>query len=186
MALEAAFEEVLAAARGGAEWAVTALYRDLQPSLLAYLRALEPGEADDLASDVWLGVGRNLRQFEGDEAAFRGWAFTIARRRIVDLRRRRGRRQTDVAPTEEFDAIAGADDPESSAIDALGADEVRRQIVGLLPPDQADVVLLRVVGGLDAGQIADVLGKRPGAVRVLQHRALRRLAEVLDVRGVTK
>jgi len=186
MALEAAFDEVLAGARGGAEDAVAALYRHLQPSLLAYLRAVEPGDAEDLASDVWLGVGRNLAQFEGDEAAFRGWVFTIGRRRVVDLRRRRARRQTDPAAAEELAAIPGTDDPEAAALDTLGADDVRRRIVELLPPDQADVVLLRVVGELDARQIADVLGKRPGAIRVLQHRALRRLAKVLDARGVTK
>lgn len=186
MALEAAFDEVLAAARSGAQWAVATIYRDLQPSLLAYLRAVEPGDAEDLASDVWLGVARNLERFDGDEPAFRGWVFTIARRRVVDLRRQRGRRQTDPTPTEELAAVAGLDDPEAAAVDALDADAVRRQIVELLPPDQADVVLLRIVGGLDARHVAEVLGKRPGAVRVLQHRALRRLAKALDARGVTK
>src|SRR3954452_1022946 len=99
MVLGAAFDEALAAARNGAEWAVTALYRDVQPSLLAYLRAVDPGEAEDLASDVWLGVGGRLAQFEGDEGAFRGWVFTIARRRVIDARRRRTRRQTQPAAT---------------------------------------------------------------------------------------
>ena len=144
------------------------------------------GEADDLASDVWVGIGRNLAAFEGDEGAFRGWALTIARRRVVDLRRSRGRRQTDPAPAEEMERIAGTDNPEGAALDAVGADDVRRRIVEVLPPDQADVVLLRVVGGLDAGQVAEILGKRPGAVRVLQHRALKRLAKAFETRGVTK
>lgn len=165
---------------------MTALYRQLHPSLLAYLRAVEPGDADDLASDVWIGVGRNLAGFEGDEAAFRGWAFTIARRRVVDLRRRRSRRQTEPAPAEHLAVIAGSDDPETAVLDALDADDVRRRIVEVLSPDQADVVLLRVVGGLDAQQVAAVLGKRPGAVRVLQHRALKRLAKAFETRGVTK
>jgi RNA polymerase sigma-70 factor (ECF subfamily) len=186
MALEAAFEGVLAAAREGAEWAVAALYRDLQPSLLGYLRAVEPGDADDLASEVWLGVGRNLGRFDGDEAAFRGWTFTIARRRVVDLRRRRTRRRTEATPTEELAAIPGHDDTEGAAVHAADADEVRRRIVELLPPDQADVVLLRVVGGLSADQVAEALGKRAGAVRVLQHRALRTLARTFSPRGVTK
>jgi hypothetical protein len=127
MALEAAFEEVLAAARSGAEWAVTALYRSLHPPLLAYLRALEPADAEDLASDVWLGIGRNLTRFEGDEAALRGWAFTIARRRIVDLRRGRGRRQTEPVPTQDLLAIAGSDDPEAAVLEALAADDVRQR-----------------------------------------------------------
>ncbi|MBV9410935.1 MAG: RNA polymerase sigma factor [Acidimicrobiia bacterium] len=176
----------MAAARSGAEWAVTALYRSLQPSLVAYLRALDPAEAEDLASEVWLGIGRNLANFDGDEGAFRGWVFTIARRRVVDHRRRRGRRQTDPVPAEALVAIAAADDPEAAVLDVAAADEVRRLIADLLPPDQADAVLLRVVAGLDAGQIATILGKRPGAVRVLQHRALRTLAKEFSSRGVTK
>jgi RNA polymerase sigma-70 factor (ECF subfamily) len=186
MALGAAFDEVLAGARSGAQWAVATIYRDLQPSLLAYLRAVEARDAEDLASEVWLGVARNLQRFEGDEPAFRGWVFTIARRRVVDLRRQRGRRQTEPAPVEELAAVPGVADTEADAIDALDADAVRRRIVELLPPDQADVVLLRIVGGLDTRQVADVLGKRPGAVRVLQHRALRRLAKALVAPGVTK
>src|SRR3954462_6780032 len=125
MVLGAAFDEVLAAAREGTEWAVTALYRDLQPSLLAYLRAVEPGGADDLASDVWVGVGSPLAQFQGDEGAFRGWVFTIARRRVIDARRRRARRQTDPVANEDLTAIAGGDNPETAALDTVQADEVR-------------------------------------------------------------
>jgi RNA polymerase sigma-70 factor (ECF subfamily) len=165
---------------------VTALYRKLHPPLLAYLRALEPADAEDLASDVWLGIGRNLTRFEGDESAFKGWAFTIARRRVVDHQRRRGRRQTEPVPEATLLSIVGTDDPETAVLDALSAEDVRRLIADLLPPDQADAVLLRVVGGLDAGQIAAVVGKRPGAVRVLQHRALRTLAKEFSSRGVTK
>ena len=91
-----------------------------------------------------------------------------------------------MSATEVFATIAGRDDPEAAALDAVSADEVRRRLVELLPPDQADVVLLGVVGGLDTRRIADVLGKRPGTVRVLQHRALRRLAKAFDAPGVTR
>jgi RNA polymerase sigma-70 factor, ECF subfamily len=127
-----------------------------------------------------------LARFEGDEGAFRGWAFTIARRRVLDLRRQRGRRQTEPAASESLADIPAADDPETTTLAALDADEVRRRLVEMLPPDQADVVLLRVVGGLDVDHVAEVLGKRPGTVRVLQHRALRRLAKEMSSRGVTK
>src|SRR5437763_14959255 len=122
MALGAAFEEVLGAAREGASWAVSALYRELQPSLLGYLRAKEPAEAEDVASEVWQGVGQGLRRFEGDESAFRGWLFTIARRRLVDVQRQRSRRRTDPAPHEDFDAIIAGDDPEAAVIFALEGD----------------------------------------------------------------
>jgi len=154
--------------------------------MLAYLRALEPADAEDLASEVWLGIGRNLATFVGDEMAFRGWAFTIARRRVVDLRRRRGRRRTEPVPAEDLQAIAGGDDPAGTVLDAVRADDVRRLIADVLPPDQADALLLRIVGGLDTAQIAAIVGKRPGTVRVLQHRALRRLAQHFSARGVTQ
>jgi RNA polymerase sigma-70 factor (ECF subfamily) len=185
MALGPAFDDVLDAARAGAPWAVTALYREIQPPLLGYLRAQEPSEAEDLASEVWLGVGQALARFEGDEGAFRGWVFTIARRRLVDLRRQRGRRRTEPTAGEAFALLSSGDDPEEAALAALRGDEMRRRIVALLPPDQADVVLLRVAAGLDNTQIAEILGKRLGTVRVLQHRALRRLAKVFSQEGVT-
>ena len=185
MALGDEFDGVLNAARTGSSWAVAVLYRDIQPSLLGYLRAQEPGHAEDLASDTWIGVGNGIGRFEGPESAFRGWVFTIARRRVLDLRRQRGRRKTDAVPVEQFAAIPAAEDPEQAVLAALSGDDARELIMSLLPEDQADVVLLRVIGGLDTNQVADILGKRPGSVRVLQHRALRRLAKVFSARGVT-
>src|SRR3954469_16477216 len=145
MTLGQEFESVLDAARTGSSWAVATLYRDLQPSLLGYLRAQEPAHAEDLASEVWLGVGQGIGRFVGEEGAFRGWVFTIARRRVMDLRRQRGRRKTDPTPGDQFAAIAAADDPEESVLAALGGEEARQLVSSMLPPDQADVVLLRVV-----------------------------------------
>jgi RNA polymerase sigma-70 factor (ECF subfamily) len=57
--------------------------------------------------------------------------------------------------------------------------------VALLPADQAEVVLLRVVGGFDVAEVAVLVGRRPGHVRVLQHRGLRRLAQLLPDGAVT-
>ncbi|HEY7668834.1 MAG TPA: sigma factor, partial [Actinomycetota bacterium] len=70
------FEGVLAAAQARSEWAVATLYREVQPRVLRYLAAREPREAEDLASDVWLGVARGLGRFRGDEVGFRAWVFT--------------------------------------------------------------------------------------------------------------
>src|ERR1043166_1501506 len=98
MAPEARFDSTLSAAQSGAEWALGSLYRRLQPTLLRYLRAQEPGEAEDLASEVWLDIAHGIGRFKGDEPAFRRWAFTIARRRLIDFRRSRARRRTQPAP----------------------------------------------------------------------------------------
>jgi RNA polymerase sigma-70 factor (ECF subfamily) len=94
MPLDPAFQSVPAAAQTGAEWALARLYRDVHPPLLRYLRAQEPHESEDLASETWLDAAAGLGSFEGDEAAFRSWVFTSARRRLIDLRRARKRRRT--------------------------------------------------------------------------------------------
>ena len=69
---------------------------------------------------------------------------------------------------------------ESAAFKGSLGDADARRILALLPQDQAEVLLLRVVAGLDAETVARITGRRAGAVRVLQHRALKRLARRLE------
>ena len=168
------FDQLLDAVRKGADWAVAELWRDLHPRLLAYFRAAEPSAADDLAADTWVDVARSLHRFEGDEDAFRRFAFTIARRRLSDHRRRRFRRRTDPVATETLASHPGAED---AAAPVLG--QAALEVIGRLPAEQADVVLLRVVAGFSAEEVGAIVKKSPGAVRVIQHRALRRLADLL-------
>lgn len=172
---EGTFESVLHAAQTGAEWAVAALYRELHPSLLRYLTAQEPADGEDLASEVWLDVGRALTRFEGDEYAFRGWLFTIARRRLIDHRRARARRRTTSVPLEEL--VDGPDPADVFAEAEIGA---ALTCLRRLTSEQVEVVLLRVVAGLGSAQVASVLAKKPGTVRVIQKRALDRLAELVS------
>jgi RNA polymerase sigma-70 factor (ECF subfamily) len=184
MSIEA-FESVLGAAQAGAEWALTILYRELQPRVLRYLTSREPAEAEDLASEVWLDVATGLRRFHGDEEGFRAWVFTIARRRLVDLRRRSAVRNTSSAPPGSLGGDRGVGNVEDEAIAALGTVGALARIAAL-PPDQADVVLLRVIGDLSVAAVAEILHKRPGAVRALQFRALRNLAKDVSDQGVTE
>lgn len=184
MALGERFEEVLAAARLGAEWAVTLLYRDLQPWILRYLRAQEPSEAEDLAAETWIDVAQGMERFKGVEADFRRWVFTIARRRLVDLRRRVGRRRTAPALPEVIAARSPRGDAEAEAMTNISTRMALARIASL-PPDQAEVVLLRVLGGFDVSEVAEILGKRPGAIRVLQYRALQKLAKQMTAEAVT-
>jgi RNA polymerase sigma-70 factor, ECF subfamily len=169
------FAGLLTAAKTGAEWAISALYREVNPSLVRYLRAQAPAQGEDLASEVWLDAAAALGRFEGDEIAFRRWLFTIARRRLIDLRRRETRRQAVLSQLEGSDWTPDFVDPEAQAI-ATSETETALAIIAALPPDQAEVILLRVIGGLDAEDVAAIVGKKAGAVRVLQHRGLRRLA----------
>ena len=179
------FEKMLAAARAGAEWAVTALYRDMHPRLHRYLWAREPRAAEDLESEVWLAVAGALGRFVGGELAFRGWVFSIARRRLADYRRTAVRRATDPVPDDQLDGPS-RDQTEGEALERVSAEEAAAFVSATLPHDQAEVILLRVIGGLDVDQVAEMLGKRPGTIRVLQHRGSRRLHEALAARTVTQ
>lgn len=173
--IEGAFE----GARVGDTEALTALYRELHPGLLRYLSAHVGREAEDLASEVWVGVASQVHQIATDVDAFRGLLYTIARRRAIDHHRKRSRRKTEPAEASTIASSRDLRDLDSPAEERLAGDEAVRDIVAMLPPAQADVVLLRVVAGLSTPEVAAIVGRSPGAVSVLQHRALKRLAEIL-------
>lgn len=175
----AAFGDVLGAAQEGADWAVAVLYRSIQPRLLQFLRARAGDDAEDIASQTWFEVARSLNRFSGNEDDLRALMFTVARRRLSDHRRTSRRRPADLAGDTVLAALPAAGDPEAEALASLQADEASRRIAELLPADQAEIVLLRVVAGLSVEEVAGIVGKRSGTVRVLQHRALRRLAHKL-------
>lgn len=177
---EGSFAAVLDGARAGEEWAATALFVDMQPRLLRFLRSMEPRAADDLASDVWLAMAKGIATFEGDLVGFRSWAFTIARRRVVDHRRTAARRRTDPVDHDRFEDRAGAADTELDVIAALSAQEALDFVARSLPHDQAEVLMLRIVADLDVAHVAEVMGRTATWVRVTQHRALRRLHAVLE------
>ncbi|GHE10851.1 RNA polymerase sigma factor [Streptomyces alanosinicus] len=172
----------IARAQDGDETAFAVAYRIVQPGLLGYLRGLVGDDAEDVASDAWLEIARDLGRFKGDGAGFRGWSATIARHRALDhLRRRRVRPRA--APLEQ-DALElpGRLSTHDQALESLDTERAL-ELVRALPRDQAEAVLLRVVVGLDGPAAARVLGKRPGAVRTAAHRGLKRLARQLDARG---
>jgi len=184
MAIGLQFESVLTAAQVGADWAVATLYRDLHPAVLRYLRTQERREAEDLGSETWLAIARGLPRFRGGEADFRRWVFSIAHRRLIDFRRQTGRRRTQLAPSDWMAERMSSGDAEADAMDHLGT-EAALALIATLPPDMAEVVLLRVVAGLSADEVARIMGKSSGNIRVLQHRALARLARELAAEPVT-
>lgn len=176
---------MLAAAVGGDERAFSRLWRDLNPVLRRYLVAFAPVVADDVASETWLAVVGRLGRFKGDEAGFRSWVFTIARSKVVDAWRAQGRhRVQSVADLEEVAGPAGVDTADA-AVESMSTQAAMR-LIGTLPRDQAEVVVLRVIAGLDVATVAGIVGCSVGAVRVRQHRGLRRLAEILEQSAVTR
>ena len=179
-------DAALGDARRGDERAIATLYRALNPSLLRYLRHHAGPVAEDLASEVWLSLAPRLSTFAGDAADMRALMFTIARRRVVDEHRRRGRQVATVPLSGDVDGpVRLSASTEELVVAGLTAQGAVEALVRDLPADQAEIVLLRVLGDLDVGQVAEIVGKTKGAVRVAQHRALQRLQQVWDKGAVT-
>lgn len=171
-------ESDLTRARGGDVAALGALFRGFQAPLLRYLRARRTRAADDVASQVWIDVAGSIERFSGDLVDFRRWLFTIAHRRSVDEIRRSVRRAEipDAHAGEEVRARAADADYEcATALDRAIA------MVGQLPDAMAEAVMLRVVNDLPISDVAAVMGRSEGSVRVLVHRGLRRLESRLRV-----
>lgn len=166
------------AARHGDEHAFRAIYRAIQPGLLRYLQVLVGADAEDVASETWLHVIKDLHRFKGDGQGFRRWAVTIGRHRAMDHLRHHQRRPALPTPLEALAELADTDDTENLALQTLSTGAAL-SLISALPQDQAEAVLLRVVVGLDAESAAQVLGKRAGAVRTAAYRGLRRLNEAL-------
>ena len=183
--LGSAFDSVLTAARAGGEWAWARIYDDLAPTVLGYLRARGATEPDDLVGEVFLQVVRDLGTFDGDERSFRAWVFTVAHNRLLDEARTQSRRPVAPVGPETLQEALGTGDVEDDAFARLGAARVR-ELVGRLSPDQQDALLLRVLADLSVDGIAAVMGKRPGAVKALQRRALANLRKEILREGVPR
>lgn len=177
------FERVLARARQGEGAAFQQLYEHLAGPVAAYLRARAADEVEDLVSEVFLAAFTGLDRFSGGYRDFRCWIFTIAHRRLVDQWRRAGRGPQQV-PYESVQDERTVGSAEQDALRALGEQRVRA-LLGTLSPDQRDVLLLRIVGDLTVEQVADTVGKRPGAVKALQRRALTQLRRAVESEGAT-
>jgi RNA polymerase sigma-70 factor, ECF subfamily len=178
------FAAVLTTAQSGGEAALAVLWRDANPALLRYLRVIAPDAVEDIAAETWLQVVRGLSGFRGNESHWRAWLFTTARRRAIDETRRRSRRPTSPLDDLEPEQMPSAPDAADLALQNL-ATQRAITLVSALPPLQAEVIMLRVVAGLDTEAVAELLGRTPGAVRVAAHRGLRQLAGILAKTGVT-
>lgn len=167
-------DELLRRALGGDDAAFVTLYLDVQPRLRRYATSLVGADAEDVTAEAWLQIIRDLPSFTGDLDAFRAWTARIVRNRALDFGRARSRRPTEGWTEADAAMFAAPDDTAAAAVERIGTEEAVRLIAGL-PREQAEVVLLRAVVGLDARATGEIVGKSPGAVRVAAHRGLRTL-----------
>ena len=170
------FVEVLAAAKAGGEWAWERLFASVAAQVRGYFAAQGAADPDNSTGEVLLGLVGGIGKFDGDESQFRSWVFVMAHHRLVDERRRhqRGVNLAGVVLTPEHGAAADRD-----VLETLDESEWGERL-DQLSDDQRNVIVLRIVVGLSTEETARVLGKRSGTVRVLQHRALGRLREILS------
>jgi RNA polymerase sigma factor (sigma-70 family) len=178
-----AFPSVLSAAQSGGSWAFDRLYQAFAPSVVGYLRMQGSADAEDLTNEVFLNVFTAIGSFAGDESQFRSWMFTIAHRRLVDERRRTGRRPQMATEQPDGQTTAGGD-VEDEVLRRLSVERVRR-LCDRLAPDQRDVLLLRMLSAMTVEQAAEALGKSPTAVKALQRRALAAIRRLIEREGVS-
>jgi RNA polymerase sigma-70 factor (ECF subfamily) len=167
------FDALVRRARESDERAFAMLVEPLVPKLRGYLRGIGGDEVDDLLDEVLFSVYRRLDRFVGDEKGFRSWVFSIAHNVAIDHYRRQRRRPEPVDTSDpRYLAVAGA----LRGVDEVIADRVLEQrlldVLARLPAAQRQVLLLRTVADLSVDETAAAVGRTPGAVRVLQHRAL--------------
>jgi RNA polymerase sigma-70 factor (ECF subfamily) len=168
-------------ARAGDDDAFRILYQAVQPRLLNYLRAMVgETDAEDVASETWARIARDIRTFTGNADNFRAWTTTIARHRAIDHLRRR--RPSIPLPLEEIPDHPARDNTEQAAADSISTADALA-LIAELPHEQAQAILLRVVIGLDAASAGRILGKQPAAIRTAAHRGLRNLARRLQPRA---
>lgn len=174
------FDVAVQGVLAGDEAAFRQVFRVIQPGLLRYLGVLVgTTDAEDVASETWAQVVRDLGRFSGDGDGFRGWVSSIGRHRALDHLRARGRRPVVDTSNEQLPERGFVEDAEHAAMESMST-QAALALVGSLPPDQAEAVLLRSVMGLDARAAGKVLGKRPGAVRTAAYRGLRALADRVE------
>jgi RNA polymerase sigma-70 factor (ECF subfamily) len=178
-----AFSEILDAAKSGAEWAWEDLYRELAGPVTAYLRSRGAADPDDVASETFLQVARNIKTFDGDYESFRSWIFVIAHRRLLDSRRAISRRPKTVSDDARLYVVPDVQQVDAEAMDLISTARME-ELFDRLTENQRDVLALRVIGDLTVEQTADALGKRVGAVKALQRRALASLRRVMSESGV--
>ena len=167
------FDDALVkAAVDGDERAITRVWEHWNPRLLRFFKSRQVAEPDDLAAVVWLEIARKLPEFSGDAGAFRRWLFTTAYRRMIDAARRDGQRPRPV----ELEEVS-ADRPSDDSLEEL---DWALRLLQQLPPDQATAVALRILAEMDVIDVAEAMNKSAANVRVLTHRGLKFLAELME------
>jgi RNA polymerase sigma-70 factor (ECF subfamily) len=177
-------DELVAAARGGDRKALEALFeKSLAPiyRYVAFKLGSNNTDVEDVVQETFVGAMGSISRLRGnDEAALMSWLMSIARFKVADHLRARYNRPTESLDDDNRPEISDTADVEGAVIQST-QDQVLRDAIRELTPEQEEVVTLRFLMGYEIEQVAGIAGRTEGAVKALQHRALatlrRRLGE---------
>ena len=163
-------DETVSQATKGDQNAFVRLWQFFYPRVLKFLYSLTQ-DAEDICSEAWIKIAAAIKTFQGDGKAFVKWIYTIARNLAIDHIRTIGRRGT----TEDIqENHLVAEDQYPSDVHAM---------LRCLKSEEAEVVSLRVIAGLDVPSVAAITGKSESNIRVITHRSLNKLNEELRRNG---
>lgn len=166
-------DETVSKARTGDQNAFVKLWQYFYPRILKFLYTIT-GDAEDVCSESWIKIAAAIKTFKGDGKAFVAWIYTIARNLAIDHLRTLGRR----GPTEEvLDHHLVSSDQYPSDVHAM---------LRCLKSEEAEIISLRVIAGLDVPSVASITGKTEANIRVITHRSLNKLNEKLTKEGYVR
>ncbi|MEK7187822.1 MAG: sigma-70 family RNA polymerase sigma factor [Patescibacteria group bacterium] len=171
-------EDIIKSAIQGEASAFGLLYKHYQPSIyrFVYLKVGRREEAEDLTHHVFLKAWQNIENFKPRGFPFSSWLYRMARNQVIDFyRTAKGNISIDDLDSDIF---RSSDDTEGSFDLSLLLASARKAILELKPEHQ-DVIIMRFVEDLSVREVAEALKKSEGAVKLLQHRAMEKLREIL-------
>ncbi len=170
-------EELVCEAQRGDREAFARLYEANVERVYHYLlgRMAEPADAEDVTAEVFLRVMEALPKYKAKGSPFIAWLFRIAHNQAINYMKKRTRRREEPL----VDTFAAPDDPEAEALRQVASKEVSLAM-GDLTDLQRQVLGLRFAGELSILETAKVMKRSEGAVKFLQHSALRALRRTLE------
>lgn len=179
-------EDDLARAVRGERTAIARVLKDIRPQIVRYCRArvnhISGGtvSADDVVQEVCIAVLRALPRYRDEGKPFMAFVYGIAAHKVADAYRSAARNR--IIPVEEVPDLPCQDTgPEQRALQSEAARQIS-DLLGALPPQQREILILRVAVGLSAAETAAALGGTAGSIRVAQHRAMIKLRALIDIR----
>ena len=166
-------DEVVSRATSGDQNAFVKLWQFFYPRILKFLFTMSK-DAEDICSEAWIKIAAAIKTFRGDGKAFVTWIYTIARNLAIDHLRTLGRRGVN---EEVLEHHVVANDNYPSDVHAM---------MKCLKSEEAEIISLRVIAGLDVPSVAEITGKTEANIRVITHRSLNKLNKQLSEEGFAK